>query len=423
MIKGLLNSYFVDDQRLFVDGGFRFLCLCGLVIIYAFMGSPTPDNPGVVEAIIGGMLLIVCAPGFWNLIANFSKQTGAWRISGMVLLAYGLLVSLPVSILNGQEFHYSIRDVLPFIFMFIPLFAIDVFRDRPQRVRAFVIILIMAGTVMAGRSLLRGVDFLMFDFTGVRELYYLANVPTVLFACCLSSWAAMRLLTSRWTLSRVLVVGVLVAVAAVTFLSMAVTLQRASLGFVFLYGLVIMEVIVWRKPWAGFWLFLALGLLILPLAGGAMELVQALVSKTQQHGLNMRAEEWRAVWAHVDGSWVDAVFGRGWGATFVSPAVSGARVNFTHNIFSAMILKAGFVGAILTAAYIAGFLRELWAAGNRHFALALAALGPLLIDVLLYAAYKSLDFGLLLLLIAAASASGISMRVASSPSVMYQNSG
>ena len=94
--------------------------------------------------------------------------------------------------------------------------------------------------------------------------------------------------------------------------------------------------------------------------------------------------------------------GLGWGGTFESPAVGDVRVNYTHSFVSCMLLKSGMLGAALAVAYLIGSFIGITRLLPRHLVLGLALAGPLLIDSVLYASYKWLDFGLLLLLISAA---------------------
>ena len=94
------------------------------------------------------------------------------------------------------------------------------------------------------------------------------------------------------------------------------------------------------------------------------------------------------------------LFGKGWGATLASPAVGGMVVNYTHNLLTALWLKTGLIGLILAGLYIAGLAKGLVPLLWTNPVLAVALAVPLVIDTLLYASYKSLDFGLILLLIA-----------------------
>ena len=115
----------------------------------------------------------------------------------------------------------------------------------------------------------------------------------------------------------------------------------------------------------------------------------------------MRAEEWCAVWAEIAAHPLSLIFGQGWGATFSSPAVADIEVNFTHGLLSSLLLKTGLAGFALGLAYLYGLGRVLVRLFSGYPVVVLAVAGPVLIDVVLYASFKSLDFGLVLALIPA----------------------
>jgi hypothetical protein len=127
----------------------------------------------------------------------------------------------------------------------------------------------------------------------------------------------------------------------------------------------------------------------------------SLWEKTRSVGLNMRPQEMAAVWDIMSADPMTLLFGIGWGGVFNSPAVGGLAVNFTHNFFSSMFLKCGLFGVILSSAYIAGLLERLVRVIKKNPVFGLALAAPILIDLTLYASFKSLDFGLVLLMIPA----------------------
>jgi hypothetical protein len=189
----------------------------------------------------------------------------------------------------------------------------------------------------------------------------------------------------------------------VPLLAMAFTLQRASLGWAGLSFLVFGAVGCWRAPLRM--------LVFLPLAGVLLffrhdqvfTVFELLSHKTAIYGVNKRGMEMAAVWREISGTPLSMIFGTGWGGTFESPAVGGARINFTHSFISATMLKTGFAGLFFAVAYMSGFFVQVYRLLSRDIILTMALAGPLFIDVFLYASYKWLDFGLLLLLITGAT--------------------
>ncbi|MCK5374452.1 MAG: hypothetical protein KAJ40_04140, partial [Alphaproteobacteria bacterium] len=74
-------------------------------------------------------------------------------------------------------------------------------------------------------------------------------------------------------------------------------------------------------------------------------------------------------------------------------------VNFTHNFFSSMMLKSGLIGMMLCCAYLSGLIGRLMRVISKNPVLGLAIAAPVFIDLTFYASFKSLDFGLMLLMI------------------------
>jgi len=232
------------------------------------------------------------------------------------------------------------------------------------------------------------------------ELLYLENMPTVLFsALFLIGWGIRQVLSGRTTLKDFAVFYVALLLAMVPIAAMALTLQRASIGAVVIYIVVIIVVTAWRRPYRALTLVgaMALWLLLIDLSVGYV--FEGLSQKTQEVGFNMRPQEFAAVWDKVRADPMIFMFGAGWGSHFNSPAVGGLSVNFTHNFFTSILLKTGFFGLILAIAYIGGLLERLTRVIFRDYILGLALLAPILIDLTLYASFKSLDFGLVLLMI------------------------
>lgn len=379
---------------------FRFVCLSLAVVIYALSGSPTPDNPGLPEIVIGVFLVLAALPALPSL---FGRSGLLWFDAGRLFLFFGLSLPLVWGVVHGNDLRLILRDLIPFLFILLPLFLQGVFRARPEYSKIFTALFVFLGLVFAVRGVFENLAFFAQIFRG-DELYYLANAASVLFAALylwgrgVQGFMHSKSLASSGTLL------VFAALAVLPLLAMAVTFQRASLGYFALYLALIFALHVYRYPLRSGALFLIALILFVPLAGIVQDLIHALVYKTSLHGFNARGQEWAAVWQQVSRSPLSLIFGGGWGATFESPAVADIRVNFTHGFFSTALLKTGIAGLCLSALYLLGIVQILAGIIKTKPVLGLALAGPFLIDTLLYASFKSLDFGLLLLLITAAGA-------------------
>jgi hypothetical protein len=382
-----------------LNGNLRLISLCGALLLYAFASSPTPDNPGLIEACIGFGLAIACAPSIMGLIQSSLTFRTLWQSAGTLLLLYGLTICICLTLLNGQSITNALRDILPFLYLFLPLFVTGLFYNQPQRARILIIIAVCMGFVFAIRSLSDILTTIGYIFTNTDELYYLANSPLVLVSACIGVYGLFYNATNRIDIKSLTITLGFAVITLAGFAAMAMTLQRASLAFLALYTNVIAIIFVIKRPLRALPLVAIIFLLLMPFAKDFIDIIDALVQKTQAHGMNNRTQEWAAVWNEASQSWPRLMFGGGWGTTFESPAVSGVSVNFTHSLLSAMILKTGLAGLLLTLLYLAGLGQMLMALIRRDLIMGLAILGPFLIDILLYGSYKSLDFGILLLLI------------------------
>lgn len=384
---------------------YRAVCLFFACIVYALFGSPTPNHLSFAEICVGVLLCLSLGIGrasetLCNGCVNTTQSPRFWKTAGHVFLLYGISVPVCVGIIRGNDPTVLIRDFLPFLFLFLPLFLLPVIRARPYYFRSTLTAVLLIGMIFAFRSLvMRFVDGCPIWCTD--ELFYLENMPTVLFTALLLIGMAMSIVMRGVTHANIVVFCVLFVLSLIPLAAMAFTLQRASLGAIAIYVAALMLFFSYKRPvravGVGALLMIVVGVLGLSLYG----LYTPLWDKTQRVGLNMRAEEFSAVWAIVTADPFTFLFGLGWGGQFHSPAVGGLRVNFTHNFFSTVLLKTGALGIVFCISYIAGLLERLTRVilANKVFGLALAA--PILIDLTLYASFKSLDFGLMLLLISA----------------------
>src|ERR1700761_2849400 len=71
--------------------GFRRAALCIAIVLYGAAGSPTPDNPGWVEALTGALLIFAAGP---PAAATLLSPRAPWQKAALALALYGLTVPL-----------------------------------------------------------------------------------------------------------------------------------------------------------------------------------------------------------------------------------------------------------------------------------------------------------------------------------------
>lgn len=379
----------------------RLLVLLAVILIYALWGEPTPDHFGFAELLVGAGL--VYAVGFKGLANTFSfNGMQGWQKAGTVLLGYGLSVGLLNGLIHGNSLSLIVRDIVPFLFLFLPVFLAGLIRSLDEHERLLLTSFVtLSGVCFA----LRVISPVLTDgnvpafASYVRDPALLANAPTVLFAAVLLLGSGGLVLTQGFSARRCLLALAMIVLALAPLAAMAAIQQRASVGYLVVAIGFLMVVGIYKRPYRmGIPVCLAIAAVIL-MAPIWTEIVQTLTHKNALVGFNMRGREASAVMDVVDDSLWSAIFGKGWGTTIVSPAVGGAVVNFTHSLITSTWLKAGLTGVMLLSVYMGMLGFRLLQAVRLYPVLAAAIAGPFLIDIFLYASYKSLDFGLLLLLI------------------------
>jgi hypothetical protein len=327
--------------------------------------------------------------------AAFYPAGAAWQKAAQRLALYGLTIPVLGGLVCGASPAAMLRDIVPFLFLLLPLFAGTLIAARESCRRLLTASTVMAGLIFAFRVVAPVIE----GQEAHGDPLYLANAPTVLFAGLLLTGLAGRELWRGATLYRVCRAAALAATAFLPLAAMALTLQRASLGMMVLYAAVFLFLSLLRHPARAALPLLAAAILIVAGWEAAAPVLHAAAEKTTLVGVNMRWQEALAVFDRLSDSFLPLLFGRGWGATVASPAVGGMTVGFTHSLITSYWLKTGLCGLVLVLLYL--FQMALLLAGFLpvRSLLAAAVALPLLIDVTLYASFKSLDFGLILLLI------------------------
>jgi hypothetical protein len=282
--------------------------------------------------------------------------------------------------------------VLPFLFMMLPVFMVGVLRADARAPLCVVVPTLFVGVAFAVRGLL-----------GSDPLYYVVNMPSVLMAGIFFAGMALSVLVERFSVRALGLASGFGVLACVVMWPVALTQQRASVGVFVLALMVIGARLAWFHPKRMAVVIVPIVVAVFMVAADLSVVVAEMARKSDVVGFNMRFEELAAVWEAVSARPLSLVFGLGWGGQFESPAVADIRVNFTHSLVSSVLLKTGLLGMGFAGLYFYGLARLWWLYARGQIVLALAVLFPVLIDVFLYASFKSLDFGLVLLVLVSLS--------------------
>lgn len=373
--------------------GFFLLAL----ILYALAGMPTPDDIGGIEAVIGGLLLLAIIRSELSFVWRAPVKYGAlWQVSGRMVLFFGLSVPLLSGVLQGNAAALILRDMIWVGFIALPVLFVGLVSAR--KVKALVFLCVLAGVILGFREIY-GI------LNGVNENAYIGNSPLVLFAAIMLAGYGVAVMIEK-PLRRGIGTGAfLILVSIIPLGAMIFLMQRASVGL-FVASLILIFFAALRFYPFRAWSYLGLLVGVFLLFGQELGMVgAALADKTALVGFNRRADEWLAVWENISTHPLGILFGTGWGGVYNSPAVGGMSVNFTHGALSSVLLKTGIVGVLVFGVYFYAlgrriFVNALGSTNLRGLVFALALLCPFLIDIFLYASFKSFDFGVLLVLMA-----------------------
>lgn len=380
--------------------GWRFCVFTAAIVLYAVSGSPTPDAIGLSEILTGGLLVLSVSPR--SVIGALSLRSGEqWRNAGQMLLFYGLSVPLLTGFIAGHSLQQIIRDIIPFCFFLLPVFILPFADARARLWAAYLTVLV--GMAFSARILMSMTQEFSFGLASSDPLY-LSIAPTVCFAAIWCGGMAGKALYDGLPPRAVMISAGYAVLALLPMAAMSATLQRASLGLSIMALAVLLLAAFIRAPLRAMPVILLILCALAVMWGPASDVMTSLMHKHGAVGMNMRLQEASAVSDTMNSAW-SVLFGRGWGATVSSPAVGGVVINYTHCLLTAFWMKTGLAGLGLAGAYLFWLGWGVILAARRWPVAAAAISVPFLIDTFLYASYKSLDFGLILLLAAVFGAS------------------
>mgnify|MGYP006442314285 CR=1 FL=1 len=173
-------------------------------------------------------------------------------------------------------------------------------------------------------------------------------------------------------------------------------LQRVSFVVLILGLVLFVASVVVCAPLRLWRVIVILGGTVLLTGSIVQDLYMLLLAKTYDVGLNMRLAEAWTVMQHSVATPLTAIFGHGWGATYISPAVGDVPVGYTHSLITFLLFKTGMVGLVLGLSYILTLLVKVATWLRQWPVLAYSLCMPVLVHAVLYANHKSFGFAMLL---------------------------
>lgn len=399
-----------------------------LISIYAFLSSSTPDEFGIPEALMG--LLLVVFVGFRGATLSLGgflmhRQNAVPSIAYWSFLVLVTVLSLWGLIIRQNQLSDYIRDVVPLLYLFLPVFFVpQMTRHRDAWQKLCIAALCVIGVAYSVRHF-------MSDEVGIAALghaivfgdsNYFPMDPAVLFASTfLLTSGLVKLFDGKWITS-----AAYLMLGAVAFASLLGVLVRAQIFLVLMSLLFILVVQSLRSPRVLIFGIapLCAGLVFVVLATGsdfAESLFGLMVAKSESAGLlNSRDLEAQVVINNAMSSLDAMLLGEGWGGVVDNPA-GGGVVRFTHNIEIYGLLKGGLIGSLFVGLYafvnIRDYLKDGWRTLARldilRLPLMLAIGNVLCLNLLLEPGFKMFSFGLVLTVLWLSHSSPVNGRILS----------
>ncbi|MEZ5528806.1 MAG: hypothetical protein R3E57_02505 [Porticoccaceae bacterium] len=363
-----------------------------ILFLYSVFSSPFPKVPGLVEMVLGSGLIVAVLShkNLFALLQGRVKREDVFSLVSLIIFTYFLIVPSLNFVLGDWELNDYVRDLVPLIYLSLPFLIRHGSISSDSR-NIFLFGLIFSGVAFSvryfyesGLQLNQIGKIVCFDNDG----YYPFD-PTVTFSmiyclCCAFLGKVSLLLRILLMTSGLVCAAALFGVAqrapiGLLILSMSI-LFFAETAFMRLFVVLLVAIAVW--------IFFE----------GAIESVfSVLIEKQLVYGDNNKIAEFKDVLSALDTP-TKIFFGLGWGALFDSSAYDGLTSN-THSIISYFIVKTGAIGSLFLFIYISFFLVSAVKLFLNDRVLALSIVSALFIGLLLQPTYKTLSFGILLLVL------------------------
>ncbi|PZQ45264.1 MAG: hypothetical protein DI551_07925, partial [Micavibrio aeruginosavorus] len=152
--------------------------LFAAIVVYALAGSPTPDHPGIIEAVVGGLLLLSLAAAGLHRAVDFNFSGSGYLKALQAFFLTGLVLPSLAGAYLGNDHWLIVRDVLAFAFLGLPLFLTRIFQESMRATEILCRLYVFAGLAFAVRTLMPAFNI----WIPQGELLYLSNSPLALFA-------------------------------------------------------------------------------------------------------------------------------------------------------------------------------------------------------------------------------------------------
>lgn len=399
----------------------RLYLLLVIFLIYGLFSSPTPDDPGIWEALIGCLLIMISAYGFIIAMTGGLCRRGLYiPVSASLSFVWMLIIPTITGVLvRGNDIGDCIRDIIPLFYLMLPVLLYEEIKKNPYGWKVVIQWgLSFVGIVYVIRFFLTNPLDEIFKTSFFGDMNYFQQDPAVIFAATFLIISGINLFFSR-SLVRA---SLLLLSGFFVYSSMLAGTMRGQIGLVLATLIIVVLSRIWRFPFSlNTWIPVTVFVFCIILSNSITDVtswtLDSITRKTETTGLtNNRILEIEEVLDHVLSNWDLFLFGDGWGAKLYTSTNAG-EVRFTHDLISYLIWKTGVLGMIFYVGTSVLFMRHLFFILQVSFSntnmlpLFWGSVNALIVYGMIEPGFKMLTFGFVLCLILAASYASINQAV------------
>jgi len=385
------------------------------MIIYAVSSEPTPDIIGVDEILIGSLLVLSFIRSGLIVLGLFFLQRRNYieKIVYMIFVYMFIVPSMIGILKEGNNLGDYIRDIIPLLYLFLPIFIISLIKAEPELKIWYKIILlsvIFIGIIFSLRFYLYMKDYI--EYIGTLIIHgdktYIFASPTILFSSIFLTLLGIYNIY-KFKFPNLLKGSIYIFGGLLSFVVFTAVIMRANILF-FLASVMFFLLAIFIKSLREFRILPTIMILsiifvfIVININNIEGIFNLILKKFQAVGTNQRIEEFKYILDLLKENSIDFLLGKGWGAVLYDNP-TGGNTRYTHNIFSFLLFKTGIVGLFIFMIYLLYFaysLALLFINIKQNFVytiLILSFCSTLMIGMFIQPLFKMLGFGLILSLI------------------------
>jgi hypothetical protein len=396
------------------------------LLLYPTISTPFPSNIGLAEILIGFLFVLSID---YNYLLPLNPKHFNLKFDYLVPLQIILFVLLFVPtlvIIASSKFTLSdyIRDIIPFLYIFIPYFYYSFIFSKFRWYLYLPWIISIMGFILSFRYL-----YIVYATHGINaflnigsasygdELLYLTYDASVHFSAVFLFSSSILMFSKQKYLLSILTFFF----GVVPFLGNVIIAQRAPTFLTIICVFVFTITILIRHLKKRLIAIVLVGILFLLIALTQFNeffpsllnienfpIFSKMIEKQEKFGVNAKDLELYTVLDIVFSSAPKLMFGIGWGSVFKDPIIPEVEVSFTHSAFTYFLLKTGVVGLTFFLLYLFLIFKSFFSGSFSRNSITndymsyktmvfLSALPAVIIGMFLQVSYKTLSFGVVLL--------------------------